>query len=778
MAGGLSPGARAGLARLGARLPFAEAAAALASCWRSSVSKSTARRHTEAAGAAAPAPAGPPRQFLSADGAMVPLVGGAWAEVTTLAVGTLAPGPAPAAPAHLIARSSYSRLADAATVARLAVVETHRRGVPTAGAVVAVTDGSAWLQGCVDDHRPAAVRVLAFPHAVERLTAAAQAACGADDGRAAAGVAAQAHTRKHGDPTAVLLALLDLPVRAAPQPAVAAQARRATACSLAARGEAIQYAAFLAAGDPIGDGAVESADTRIPQARLKGSGMRWARANVNPMLALRTVAANDRWDAAWPPLRAHARAAALARRHARPGSGPAHRPPAAPPRRGPGPSARARPPPAPLVLPGPTQRPLPAGHPRETLNRTPSPPGRRGRAGRCAILRAARRRIDVRRCVALSGATRARRDIVDTVGHRRSGSGWAMGEGHGAATQREAGGGRPEVADILIVGGGPTGLFAAFYAGLRGATATIVDSLEQLGGAVTAMYPEKYIYDVGGFPAVLGKDLIANLAKQAGQFNPRICLNERAQTLERVPDDGVFRLETDKGVHFGKAVIVCAGVGAFAPKKLPLANLPEFEASGAVVYFVTRNEDFRGKEVLIVGGGDSAVDWALTLEAIAAKVTLIHRSDNFRAHAKSVEQLLHSSVNVHTHCEVDALHGTGGELAEVTFRHNKTKETTTIRADAVIMSIGFVADLGPLKTWGLEVQKNQVVADPLTMATNLPGVWAAGDIVTHPTKFKLIATGFHEAITAVNHAVHHINPQARLSAAHSTNLDLPLMKEA
>lgn len=335
---------------------------------------------------------------------------------------------------------------------------------------------------------------------------------------------------------------------------------------------------------------------------------------------------------------------------------------------------------------------------------------------------------------------------------------------------------QPNVVDILIVGGGPTGLFAAFYAGLRGATSSIIDSLEQLGGAVTAMYPEKYIYDVGGFPAVLGKDLIANLTKQAGQFNPQIFLNERAATLERIPDDNVFRLETDKGVHFGKTVIICAGVGAFAPKKLPLDNLVEFEQSGAIVYFVTRNEDFRDKELLIVGGGDSAVDWALTLEPIARKVTLIHRSDNFRAHAKSVEQMLASSVDVHTYCEVDALHGADGKLEAVTFRHNKTKEATTVNVDATIMSIGFVADLGPLKSWGLEVQKNQVVADPLTMATNIPGVWAAGDIVTHPTKFKLIATGFHEAITAVNHAVHSLNPKMRLAAAHSTNLDLPLMK--
>ena len=242
-----------------------------------------------------------------------------------------------------------------------------------------------------------------------------------------------------------------------------------------------------------------------------------------------------------------------------------------------------------------------------------------------------------------------------------SGANGAGGIGHnGAGAEEQVGhisaGSEHNVVDILIVGGGPTGLFAAFYAGLRGATTKIVDSLEQLGGAVTAMYPEKYIYDVGGFPAVLGKDLIASLVEQASQFNPQINLNERAEQLERIPDDNVFRLETDKAVHYGKAVIICAGVGAFSPKKLDLDNLGEFEQSGKVVYFVTRNEDFRDKDILIIGGGDSAVDWALTLEPIARSISLIHRSDNFRAHAKSVDQMLNSRVNVHTHCEAAALH--------------------------------------------------------------------------------------------------------------------------
>lgn len=334
--GSLSPALAAGLTRLGTWMPFARAAEELAYFWRARVSASTARRQTEAAGAAyvavqtaavealergagEPPPAGPARQFLSADGAMVPLVGGAWAEVKTLAVGTIQ---APVREAgggrvHTTDLSYFSRLAAHEDFARLALVETHRRGVATAGTVVAVTDGSPWLQGFIDYHRPDAVRVLDFPHAVEHLTAAAQATFGAGGARAADWVVGQAHALKHGDPTGVLLALLDLPVRAAADPPAAAAARRATLRYLAARWEAIQYAQFQAQGYPLGDGAIESANKLVPEARLKGSGMHWAPASVDPMVALRTVACNDRWAEAWPQLATRRLAERRAQRRAR-----------------------------------------------------------------------------------------------------------------------------------------------------------------------------------------------------------------------------------------------------------------------------------------------------------------------------------------------------------------------------------------------------------------------------------------------------------------------------
>jgi thioredoxin reductase (NADPH) len=325
-----------------------------------------------------------------------------------------------------------------------------------------------------------------------------------------------------------------------------------------------------------------------------------------------------------------------------------------------------------------------------------------------------------------------------------------------------------DIFDITIIGAGPTGQFAAFYAGLRGARTQVIDALEEPGGALTAIYPEKYIYDVIGFPRVLAKDFVAHCDIQARQADPTIRLNEQVRELEVLPD-GIIRLGTSKGDRWSRTVIVCAGVGAFEPKRLAVPGLRELEGKG-VHYFAKRVEDFRDRHVVIVGGGDSAVDWAVTLEPVAAQVTLIHRS-RFRAHEATVRQLEASTVDVnYPSCEIVAIHeNDDGQLSAITFR-DAEGEDRTIPADDLIVAIGFVADLGPLKTWGFELQRNQIVVDKTTMETGVPGVYAAGDVVTYPAKFKLIVTGAAEAVTAVNHAVTRYDPKARLDAGHSTNI--------
>jgi ferredoxin/flavodoxin---NADP+ reductase len=325
-----------------------------------------------------------------------------------------------------------------------------------------------------------------------------------------------------------------------------------------------------------------------------------------------------------------------------------------------------------------------------------------------------------------------------------------------------------DIFDITIIGAGPTGQFAAFYAGLRGARTQVIDALEEPGGALTAIYPEKYIYDVIGFPRVLAKDFVAHCDIQARQADPTIRLNEQVRELEVLPD-GLIRLGTSRGERWSRTVIVCAGVGAFEPKRLAVPGLRELEGKG-VHYFAKRVEDFRDHHVVIVGGGDSAVDWAVTLEPVATQVTLIHRS-KFRAHEATVRQLEESTVDVnYPGCEITAIHtNDDGRLAGITFK-NAAGEERKIPADDVIVAIGFVADLGPMKTWGFELQRNQIIVDKISMETGLPGVYGAGDVVTYPAKFKLIVTGAAEAVTAVNHAVTHYDPKARLDAGHSTNI--------
>ncbi|MDM5200344.1 NAD(P)/FAD-dependent oxidoreductase [Fictibacillus enclensis] len=318
--------------------------------------------------------------------------------------------------------------------------------------------------------------------------------------------------------------------------------------------------------------------------------------------------------------------------------------------------------------------------------------------------------------------------------------------------------------DITIIGGGPTGMFAAFYGGMRQMKVKIIESMPQLGGQLSALYPEKYIYDVAGFPKVLAQDLVNNLKVQAEQFNPDVVLEESVQTVEKKEDH--FELTTDKDTHYSKAVIITAGVGAFQPRRIELENAKQFEGE-SLLYFVNDLQAFAGKKVLVAGGGDSALDWSLMLEPIAEEVTLTHRRAKFRAHEHSVEQLFNSSVKVKTPYQIKELIHDNEKITHVLLENEDVEEK--IEVDAVIVNYGFVSSLGPIKNWGLNIERNSIIVNS-KMETNIPGIYAAGDICTYDGKVKLIAAGFGEAPTAVNNAKTYIDPKAKTQPQHSTSL--------
>ncbi|MGQ0568964.1 MAG: NAD(P)/FAD-dependent oxidoreductase [Armatimonadota bacterium] len=323
-----------------------------------------------------------------------------------------------------------------------------------------------------------------------------------------------------------------------------------------------------------------------------------------------------------------------------------------------------------------------------------------------------------------------------------------------------------QVHDVAIIGGGPTGLFAAYYAGFRGLSVKILDSQPDLGGQITALYPDKYIYDVAGFPKILGKDLVNNLIEQAMQYHPAVFLNEEIRSFEHLPDH-MMTLGGTSGVHVTKVTLVTAGIGAFSPKTY---KRPEFDRyiDRGLHYAVRSKEDFRDRTVLVIGGGDSALDWALNLVPFASGITLIHRRDGFRAHADSVKKLFDSPITVKVFYELRALRGEPN-VAEAIVVNNKTGEEEVLQVDAVLAFLGLISNLGAIATWDLVLDGDSIVANS-KMETNLPGVYAAGDIVTFPGKLKLIATGFGEAATAVNNAARYINPEASIFPGHSSSI--------
>jgi thioredoxin reductase len=322
-----------------------------------------------------------------------------------------------------------------------------------------------------------------------------------------------------------------------------------------------------------------------------------------------------------------------------------------------------------------------------------------------------------------------------------------------------------EPKDITIIGGGPTGLFALFYAGMRGASAQIVDALPELGGQLAALYPEKYIFDVAGYPKVLAKDLVRSLAEQAAQFQQPVHLGQRVTSLQE--RDGHFVLCTHTGEFPTKAILIAAGIGAFSPRRLPQPCAEPWYGKG-IHDIVTDPKQFAGQRVVIIGGGDSAFDWATQLSGIATHVSLVHRSDRFRAHGATVAQfeadIRAGRASLFTFHEIgDVLcKADGDRFTHIVLRDVKAKTTTEIEADVVLPMLGFVSDIGPIAEWGMTFEKDEIIVNQL-METGRAGIWAAGDVTTYPGKLKLIACGFGEAATAVNQAVHWVYPESNMA---------------
>jgi thioredoxin reductase (NADPH) len=326
--------------------------------------------------------------------------------------------------------------------------------------------------------------------------------------------------------------------------------------------------------------------------------------------------------------------------------------------------------------------------------------------------------------------------------------------GDGVAEAREV--------DLAIVGAGPTGLFAAYYAGFRGLSTAVIDALPEAGGQVTAMYPEKQIFDVAGFPVIRGRELVQNLVEQAAPYSPLYRLGVQATTLSYRDEKPLLGLSDGSVLHCG-AILITGGLGSFTARPLPAAD--EFTGTG-VVYFVPHLDDLAGANVVIVGGGDSAFDWALSLQPIAKSVTLVHRRDKFRAHAATVARVRELPVEIIVNAQVRRLLGDG--RVEAVLVEADGSAARELPCDSVVAALGFTADLGPLADWGLALDKRHILVDS-TMATNQPRVFAAGDIVEYRGKVRLIATGFGEAATAVNNAAIVIDPSAHLFPGHSSD---------
>ena len=323
--------------------------------------------------------------------------------------------------------------------------------------------------------------------------------------------------------------------------------------------------------------------------------------------------------------------------------------------------------------------------------------------------------------------------------------------------------------DILIVGAGPVGLFTIFEAGLLRLRCHLVDSLPQVGGQLSEIYPKKPIYDIPGFPSILAGELVDNLMEQAAPFKPGFTLGERAEKIEKV-GERMYRLTTNKGTEIEAPVIAIAGgLGCFEPRKPPISNIAQFEDKG-VAYMIRNPEDFAGKRVILAGGGDSALDWTIYLADVAEEVTLIHRRTSFRGaldSAEKVKELAESGkINLFTNSQAIGLEG-NGKLTDVVIKH-KTEGEMKKATDYFIPLFGLSPKLGPIADWGLTINKNAIEVDTTDYSTNVPGIYAIGDINTYEGKLKLILCGFHEGTIMVQSAFKYIHPEKKLSFKYTT----------
>ena len=324
----------------------------------------------------------------------------------------------------------------------------------------------------------------------------------------------------------------------------------------------------------------------------------------------------------------------------------------------------------------------------------------------------------------------------------------------------------PEIFDVTILGAGPAGMYAAYYAGFRKLKTKIIDSLPEVGGQITALYPEKAIFDVAGFPEISGKDLVQNLNQQMMQYYPTVVLAQQALDLIRQPS-GEWLIRTQVEEHLTKTVIIASGLGVMNPRKLETAQCAQFEGKG-LAYVMDQPQQYLNKNVVIVGGGDSAVDWANHLAKIANQVYVVHRRDAFRAHEESVEKM-RAHVNVKAPAQIKEIIGnSAGHVAQVVLTPGPAGPEETIQADAVLAFLGFVTSAGPMANWGLDLEKEEVKINQRT-ETNLPGVYGIGDCTTYPGKVKLISVGFAESATAVNHVAVYIDPKKRVFPGHSSS---------